>query len=286
MGPMTSTDHPITFVAGATGKTGRRVVARLRELGRPVREGSRAGSPPFDWDEPATWDAALRGAGAAYVAFAPDISAPGAAGTLAAFAAAARDRGVTRLVLLSGRGEEEAVVSEQAVRDELPATTVVRASWFAQNFSEDVFLGPVLEGRIALPAGDVPEPFVDAGDIAAVAVAALTGDGHAGQTYELTGPRLLTFGDVAGEIAAATGRPVTYEPVTADEFVAGAVAGGVPRELAVLLADLFVRVLDGRNAHLTGDVERVLGRAPRDFADYAREAAASGAWQPVAEARR
>ncbi len=274
----TTTTAPI-LVLGGTGKTGRRVAARLRARGLPVRIGSRSGSPRFDWNDPATWDDALRGAGAAYVVYYPDLAFPGAADTLGGLAAAAAAHGVRRLVLLSGRGEEEAVVSEKAVQAAFPDATVIRASWFAQNFSEHFLLGPVLDGVIALPAGDVPEPFVDAEDIADVAVAALTGDGHAGATYELTGPRSLTFAEAAAEIGRAAGRPVVYVPVTAGEYREAALAAGVPAEEVEPLTELFTRVLDGRNAVATGDVERVLGRPARDFADYAAAAAATGVWR-------
>jgi uncharacterized protein YbjT (DUF2867 family) len=284
-GAMTDTDittdtavDPI-LVVGATGKTGRRVAARLTAQGHPVRLGSRSASPPFDWGDAATWDDALRGAAAAYVIYYPDLAFPGAADTLGAFAAAATRHGLRRLVLLSGRGEEEAVVSEKAVQAAFPAATVLRASWFAQNFSEHFLLQPVLDGVIALPAGDVPEPFVDAEDIADVAVAALTGDGHAGAVYELTGPRALTFAEAAAEIARAAGRPVVYLPVTPAEYREAALAAGVPAEEVEPLTELFTRVLDGRNTPTTGDVERVLGRPARDFADYAAVAAVSGVWR-------
>jgi uncharacterized protein YbjT (DUF2867 family) len=270
--------HPRTLVTGGTGKTGRRVAQRLRALGHPVRIGSRAGEPPFDWDDPGTWDPVLEHVDAAYLVYYPDLAFPGAADTLAAFAGRAVAHGVRRLVLLSGRGEEEAVVSEDAVRAVAPDLTVVRASWFAQNFSEHFLLGPVLDGVIALPAGPVPEPFVDAGDVADVAAAALTADDHAGATYELTGPRLLTFADAAAEISRATGREVVFVPVTPAEYGEAALRAGVPAGEVEPLTDLFVRVLDGRNAAVTGDVGRVLGRPARDFADYAAEAAASGVW--------
>lgn len=275
---MNDNDRLMTLVLGGTGKTGRRVVERLGALGRPVRAGSRAGEPRFDWDDEATWEGALRGVGSVYVVYYPDLAFPGTAATIRSFANAAVASGVTRLVLLSGRGEDGARPSEEAVRDRGDEWTVLRASWFAQNFSEHFLLGPVLSGVIALPAGDVAEPFVDADDIADVAVAALTGAGHAGSTYELTGPRLLTFADVAEELSRVTGRDIAYLPVTPEQYAAAAVAHGVPVAQVGPLTELFVRVLDGRNAHVTDDVERALGRPPRHFAAYARAAAASGVW--------
>jgi uncharacterized protein YbjT (DUF2867 family) len=267
-----------TLVLGGTGKTGRRVVERLKARGLPVRAGSRSGEPPFDWEDRATWGPVLRGAGAAYLVYYPDLVAPGADTTLAAFAELAVAGGVRRLVLLSGRGEPEALRCEQVVRSVAPDLTVLRSSWFCQNFSEDFLLEPVLSGMIALPAGEVAEPFVDAEDIAEVAVAALTEDGHAGQVYELTGRRLLTFGDAADEISKASGRQVTYLPVSPERFGAVLAGSGVPPEHVTMLTELFTRVLDGRNAHLTDGVQRALGRPPRDFSEYARTAAATGVW--------
>lgn len=268
----------LTLVIGGTGKTGRRVVQRLAAAGHPVRIGSRSIPPGFDWNDRRTWPDALQGVTAVYVVYYPDLGFPGAADTVAAFAAAAVDHGVQRLVVLSGRGEEGARISEEAMRAAAPGLTVVRSSWFMQNFSEHYLLEPVLDGVIALPAGDVVEPFVDLDDVADVAVAALTSDDHRGAVYELTGPRLLGFARVARELSVATGREITYLPVTAQEYAAAALAAGVPPEEIDPLTELFERVLDGRNAFVTHDVERVLGRPARDFADYARAAAGTGVW--------
>ncbi len=278
-GLMTTTQQPqMTLVLGGTGKTGRRVAQRLRALDLPVRIGSRAGRPPFDWEDRDTWAPALEGAGAAYVSYYPDVSLPGAVDTVGAFARLAVASGVRRLVLLSGRGEPEAELAEQAVRDSGAALTVIRATWFAQNFSEDYMLDHVLGGEVALPAGDTAEPFIDADDIADVAVAALIDERHVGQVYELTGPRLLTFAEAVAEIARATGRDIRYVPVSIEEHAAFSLAHGVPEEVVELLTYLFSEVLDGRNAHLADGVQRALGRTPKDFTDYARDAAASGVW--------
>jgi len=268
----------MTLVIGGTGKTGRRIVSRLRERGLPVRSASRSSEPPFDWNDQATWAPALRGASSAYVSFFPDLAVPGAPEAIAALAGEASSAGVRRLVLLSGRGEEEAQRAEQALQASGVDWTVVRCSWFAQNFSEDYLLETVLAGEVALPAGDVPEPFVDADDIADVAVAALTEDGHSGQVYELTGPRLLTFAEAVGEIGRATGRELRFVPVAIDDYEAVLAEHGVPADVAGLLRYLFTEVLDGRNAMLADGVQRALGRAPRDFADYARDVAATGVW--------
>ncbi|MFC4061281.1 NAD(P)H-binding protein [Planomonospora corallina] len=267
-----------TLVVGGTGKTGRRVAAGLRERGLPVRIGSRKEDPPFDWADQETWEPALRDAEAVYITYHPDLAVPGAAEAVGGLAALAASAGVRRLVLLSGRGEEEARRSEDAVRDSGAEWTIVRASWFCQNFDEGHLLEPVLGGTVALPAGDVAEPFVDAGDIADVAVAALTGPGHAGEVYEVTGPRLLTFAETVAEISRAAGREVRYAPVSADGYAAVLVEYGVPAGEAEVLAGMFAEILDGRNAWLGDGVQRALGRPPRDFADYVKAAAATGVW--------
>jgi uncharacterized protein YbjT (DUF2867 family) len=268
------------LVLGGTGKTGRRVAERLSARGTPVRIGSRSARPAFDWDGESTWSTVLEGAGAAYVVYSPDLAIPGAAEVVGRFARQAVEHGVVRLVLLAGRGEEGARRAERAVQESGAAWTIVRASWFSQNFSEDYLLEPVLSGEIALPADGVAEPFVDADDIADVAVAALTDARHAFHLYEVTGPRLLTFADAAAEISRASGRDVRYVPVTSAEYAAGAVARGVPAEVVDMLTGLFAEVLDGRNACITHGIERALGRPPRDFADYATAAARSGVWTP------
>jgi uncharacterized protein YbjT (DUF2867 family) len=273
--------RPATLVLGGTGKTGRRVAERLLARGVPTRIGSRAGAPPFDWNDRATWAPALRDMEAAYISYHPDVSVPGAVEAVGSFAGLAVRLGVRRLVLLSGRGEPEAEQSEEAVRAAGGELTIVRSTWFSQNFSEGFFADQVRSGEVALPAGDVREPFVDVDDLADVAVAALTGDGHIGRTYELTGPRLLTFADAVAEIASATGRELRYERISLEAYSALLRDWGVPADHVALIGYLFTEVMDGRNARLADGVQRALGREPRDFADYARDAAAGGVWSPV-----
>src|SRR5215216_3611633 len=271
------------LVLGGTSKTGRRVVKRLEARGLPVRVGSRSGEPPFDWEERATWAPALQDVGSVYVTYYPDLAVPGSVEAVRSFAKLAVENGVRRLVLLSGRGEPEAEHAELALREVVDAKagaewTILRSTWFMQNFSEDYMLEHVLSGEIRLPAGDVPTPFLDADDIADVAVAALTEEGHAGKLYELTGPRSLTFAEAAAEIAEAAGHEVRYVPVSLEEHAAEAAEHGVPAEVVELLTYLFREVVDGRNANTTDGVQRALGREPKDFADYAREAASIGVW--------
>lgn len=271
-------DPELTLVIGGTGKTGRRVAERLEARGVKSRIASRSADPSFDWNDAGTWDAALAGVTAAYITYAPDLAIPGATESIRAFVDRAVARGVKRLVLLSGRGEEEAQACERIVQAAGVEWTVVRASWFAQNFSEGEFLGMVLDGAITLPANDVGEPFIDINDIADVVVAALTEDGHAGEIYEVTGPRLLTFADVAREISGAAGRDVQFVQIPGEAFAGAIAESGAPAEIAWLLNYLFETVLDGRNEHVCDGVRRALGREPADFADFARRISERGIW--------
>lgn len=274
--------YGLTLVLGATGKTGRRIHERLEAKGIPTRKGSRSSLPSFDWNNEANWDECLTGVQAAYINYAPDLAMPGATDSIRAFVKKAKQHGVRKLVLLSGRGEEEAQACERIVQEGGINWTIVRSSWFNQNFSEGAFADMVAAGQITLPAVETPEPFVDADDIADVAVAALTEVGHDGEVYEVTGPRLLTLADVAAEISHASGRDVAFVPVPHDAFVAEVEASGAPQEVVWMLDYLFATVLDGRNAYLTDGVQRALGRPPKDFADFAQAVAATDVWKAVA----
>jgi uncharacterized protein YbjT (DUF2867 family) len=270
------TDEP-TLVLGGTGKTGHRVAHRLQQRGLPVRIGSRTAEIPFDWEDPSTWGPVLDGVGAVYISFHPDLAVPGAPEAVRALADAAIAHGAEKLVLLSGRGEEEAQRAERAVQESGADVTVVRCAWFMQNFSEGIWRDGVMDGEIVLPGGVAADPFVGVDDIADVAVAALTEPGHEGQLYELTSPRLYTMADVAAELSQATGREIRYVPVTVEEYTAAAAEQGVPPEFVGFLGYLFTEVF-GHNQSTADGVQRALAREPRDFGDYARKAAASGAW--------
>lgn len=256
-----------TLIVGGTGKTGRRVAARLSEKGESVRLASR---PAFDWHDESTWAPMLAGISAAYLTYAPDIAIPGAAEQVGRFAQKAVEHGVEKLVLLDGRGEPQVLPAEEAVKNSGATYTILRCAFFAQNFSEGV-LAPV-DGVIAFPAGTMVEPFVDCDDIADVATAALSDDSHAGKIYELTGPRLLGFADVARELSQASGRALRYVPVSFEEYAA-LLAPHLPPDQVTFFIDLFRYLLDGHNAHLVDGVREALGRPARDFSDYAR-----GAW--------
>ncbi len=268
------------LVIGSTGKTGRRIAARLEVLGHSVRHGSRRAEIPFDWENEATWPAALAGVEAVYISYFPDLAYPGAEQKIESLTRAAAEAGVRRLVLLSGRGEAHARACEEIVRRSGLEYTLVRAAWFAQNFSEGYLTEPAMQGMIALPAGEVREPIIDVDDIADVAVAALTQAGHAGQLYEVTGPRLMSFSEMADELSSAMGREVRYQAITLDQFH-DAMHGIAGPEVADVITGICRETLDGRNAVLADGVQRALGREPRDFADYCAKAAANGAWRDV-----
>lgn len=274
----TSLAAPGILVLGATGKTGSRVLQRLQEQGVAARAGSRRAPLPFDWDAPGSWGPALEGVRALYLSYQPDLAVPGAVDTVRQFVEQAVTSGVEHIVLLSGRGEDEARQAEAVVQASGATWTVLRCAWFAQNFSENFLLGPLLAGELALPVGSVGEPFVDADDIADVAAAALTEGRHAGRLYELTGPRLWTFEQATAEIARRCGRPIRYQQVAPEAYAEALRHEGVPAPYVWLVDYLFRTVLDGRNASVAEGVQQALGRPPRDFADYVRHTAASGVW--------
>ncbi|MDQ2588359.1 NAD(P)H-binding protein [Saccharothrix yanglingensis] len=271
-----------TLVLGATGKTGRRVAARLRLRGTPVRTASRSSPTRFDWSDPDGWDEVLRDVAAVYVV------APPVPGPVHGFVARAEAAGVRRLVLLSGRGADtwgdsefglDMRSAEDAVRGSALEWTVLRASNFDQNFDEDLFHAPLVAGELALPADSVPEPFVDVEDVADVAATVLgEGGRHAGRVYELTGPRAVTFGEAVELISRASGRPVTYRRTSPAEYAASLVGAGWDEDDAHHVAEMFVLMERGLLAATTDDVATVLGRAPRSFEDYVLRAAAAGAW--------
>ncbi len=269
----TSDNNERVLVLGATGKTGRRIVSALEDLNVPVRKGSRSASPSFDWDNTATWDACLAGVTRVYINYAPDLAMPGATDAIGELVVRSRAAGVRHLVLLSGRGEEGAQACEAIVQRSGIDWTIVRASWFNQNFSEGAFADMVETGSITLPEVSTPEPWVDVDDIAEIVVTALTQPGHTGELYEVTGPRLLTFTEIAAELSAATGRDIVYVPVAHNAFVQGVAQSGAPRDAVWMLDYLFATVLDGRNASLADGVQRALGREPTDFAEFARKLA-------------
>ncbi len=274
------------LVIGATGKTGRRLVPRLRALGVDVRAGSRRpaeGRTLFDWDRPDTHGPALAGADAVYLVGPELVEDPTAA--VGPFLERSERAGVGRVVVLSSMGVEfpnEGPGSgrhkmEQQVKASGLEWTILRPGGFNQNFSEDFLLPGILQAdTIATATGDGAVAFVDADDIAAVAAAALTEGGHAGATYTVTGPEALTFAEAASVISDAAGRTITHRSVPSEEFAQALQAGGVPADYAAVVVGNQEAIRDGLGARVTDVVERVSGRPATPFADYAARAA--GAW--------
>lgn len=156
------------LVIGGTGKTGKRVVHLLKTLGHNVRIGSRTASPSFDWHQPEGWAPTLEGMDKVYITYQPDLAVPGALEAIEKLVKKSKQASVKKLVLLSGKGEREAQLCEQVVIHSGLDYTIVRASWFNQNFSENFLLEPILEGVVALPQAAAQIPWIDANDIAQV----------------------------------------------------------------------------------------------------------------------
>ena len=277
---MNSTSDPIVIIGG-NGKTGARVNARLQSLGYSTRPVSRSTTPAFDWDNPETWRAVLKGTRAAYVTYQPDLAVPRAESAIKAFVKMAIENGLEHVVLLSGRGEEGAQRAEEILKASGISWNIVRASWFFQNFSESFMLEGILAGELVLPAGATVEPFIDADDIADVVVATLTEPGHRDKVYEVTGPHALTFAQCVEGISAALGRPVTYTSIPVDQFMDALKEEGVPEEMQWLLHELFTVVFDGRNSEVMPGVQEALGRPAKDFKTYVQNTVESGVWSPV-----
>ena len=272
------TVQKIPLIVASNGKTGSRVAERYRASGLEFREGSRNSDIPFDWYDSSTWQKALDGISAVYVVFYPDLAVPGAREIIADFTHIAEICGVEHLVMLTGRGEEEAQACEQIVMSSPLDWTIVRASWFAQNFSENFFLDDIIRGQVIVPFDDFTEPFVDADDIADVVFAALNDEKHRGQVYEVTGPDLLSFRETIREISEVSNREIGFQQVPMDDYVQLLNEAEVPEEFVGLLKYLFTEVLDGRNAYLADGVKRALGREPRSFHSYAAATAETGVW--------
>jgi uncharacterized protein YbjT (DUF2867 family) len=269
------------LVLGSNGKTGRRVAARLENHPEvEIRLGSRNEKIPFDWENSSTWKNVVKDIDTVYITFQPDLAVPFASEAIENFTKLATKSGVQKIVLLSGRGEKEAQVCEEIVKKNAKNWTIVRASWFNQNFSESFFLDPILAGIVALPRAEALEPFTDADDIADVVTAAILDDKHNEKTYELTGPRLLTFKDAVNEIANASGKNIAFQGLSLDEYNQMLREYQVPDDHIWLVNYLFEQVLDGRNSSVTSDIEKVLGRKAKDFSAYAQETAKTGIWNP------
>ncbi|WP_340158736.1 NmrA family NAD(P)-binding protein [uncultured Maribacter sp.] len=270
------------LVIGGTGKTGRRVVEQLTKKGIDPRVGSRNASPSFDWENKDTWVNVLEGIEKMYVTYYPDLAVPGAKSAIESLTYLAREIGVKKLVLLSGKGETEAESCERIVMSSGIDYTIVRASWFNQNWSESFFLEPILIGEVALPLSDVLIPFVDANDIAEVASTVLLNDDYNGEIIEVTGPELITFKDIVKTISTVTNRNLNFHEITLDQYIDGMRQMKIPNDVVWLIKYLFSHVLTNpKNQLITNDIERVLGRKAKSFLEYANVTAKTGIWNRI-----
>lgn len=267
------------LVIGGTGKTGRRAVAELEKQNHNISVGSRSSHPAFDWDDPNTFAQALKGMDRAYIAYYPDLAVPGAKEAISALTETALKEGLEKVVLLSGKGETEAEACEAIVANSGLNYTLVRASWFNQNFSESFFLEPILAGHVALPMAEVEIPFVDADDIAEVAAKVLLDDAYNNQTITVTGPRKLTFRAAIQEIAHETNRAISFQAISLEEYMDGMKNAGLPDDYVWLFGYLFKEVLgNAENQVVSSDVENILGRKATDFSEFAKRTAQTGVW--------
>lgn len=267
------------LIIGGTGKTGRKVVKSLQLLNQNVKIGSRSATPVFDWNHPDTYEKALEGIDKVYITYQPDLAVPGALMAVDKLIKIAKNKGVKKVVLLSGKGEKEAQLCEQLVMHSGLDYTIVRASWFNQNFSESFLLEPIKQGVVALPQAKIKVPFVDTDDIADVVVEALLHNTHNGKMYQLTGARTLTFKDVISEISTVTNKKIEFIPITIGEYVEDLKEHGIPDDFVWLIEYLFTEVLGNPEvSQISNDIEKVLRRKPKDFSEYVKETAATGIW--------
>jgi uncharacterized protein YbjT (DUF2867 family) len=262
------------LVLGATGKTGSRVAGKLSGQGVSVRTAARSGADiHFDWDNPATFERALRGITGAYLL--SPVLRTDFAGVVSRFLDQAEQAGVQHVTYLSAYGMEHAPaeVAMRAVELDLLSRSslthsVIRPAWFMQDFSE-TFLKPAGD-EIVVPTGAGAEAFVSAEDIASVAAATLAEpERHAGRAYAPTGPESLTLSEAAQIISAAAGRTIVHRDTDRNEWVDAMVRSGVPAEYGEVLRTLTETIASGRGSQPNGDVLAATGAAPISLADFA-----------------
>ncbi|MES2560396.1 MAG: NmrA family NAD(P)-binding protein [Bacteroidota bacterium] len=267
------------LVIGSTGKTGNRVFSRLQQNNVDVRPASRNSDIPFDWHDDASWINALEGISTVYITFYPDIALPSSEAIIFNFAQAAKKAGVKKAVLLSGRGEPEAVACENVIRNSGMAWTIVRSSFFMQNFSEGMWAGDIAAKEFVIPTVKAKEPFVDIDDIADVVVETLTNSKHDGKVYEMTGPELLSFEEVISKLSLALQSQIHLKQVPIKEYRTILKEHQLPQDLIGLISYLLTEVMDGRNESMKHDIELVLNRKPGSFDNYIQKTIQAGFWQ-------
>ncbi|SUJ24279.1 NAD(P)H azoreductase [Sphingobacterium spiritivorum] len=263
------------LVIGGSGKNGSRVVRKLRELNYPAFSTVRKGNihQPnvriFEWKDTSTWEAALTDIDSIYIVH-PDTSMPEAYTEIKELAEKSVKMGITRLVLLSGRGQQSVIKCEDAIRKSGLEWTIVRSAWFNQNFTEGHFAASIQHGELIFLADTVKEPFVDLEDLTDVIVQCLIDDKHNHHIYEVTGPALHSFEEAVQIIGATTGKPVRYIHADADNYYELLVQHGLSQDLATHMIGAFEEILDGRNANIGDGIEKVLGRPPVLFTTFVK----------------
>lgn len=270
-----SNQAPTALILGGTGRTGSLLAGKLAGQGIVTRTASRRGADVrFDWDDPATHAGALAGVDRLYLV--TPVLRVAYADQVAGFLDLAETAGVRHVTFLSTYNADQAPhgIDIAAVEADLASRqaithSVLRPSWVMQNFTDDHL--PVIDGMITAPSGGGTEAFVDADDIAAVAAETLLHpDAHAGTQYTLTGPQALTFREVADIIASVSGRPVRYNDIDQETWISGALAAGVPANYAVMLRWLTGAIIGGTGSTPTDDIEKVTGRPPATFREFAQ----------------
>lgn len=271
------------LILGGTGKTGRRIAKLLTDRGEKVRIGSRRATPAFDWHQRDNWDELLASITHLYITYQPDLAVPGAYEAVSELVEKAKVAQVQKIVLLSGKGEVEAQRCETVIKDSGIDYTIIQCNWFSQNWSESFLMGPILEGHVVLPMAEAKIPFVDADDIAEVAVKVFLNDTYNGQTFELTGPITYTFPEAVATIAQETGREIGFTPVSIEAYKGEMERMGLPADYVWLITYLFTEVLGNpANEIVTQNIEEILDRPAKSFGQYVKEVAATGVWNTPA----
>ena len=276
---MKGRDQGAVLVTGGTGNTGRRISARLGELGFVARVASRSGSGSgqvrFDWADASTHAEALRGVSRVYLVAPALVADPSA--MMGAFIERALAGGVRRLVLLSSSAISEDAPGLGAVarrlRETAPEWAVLRPSWFMQNFIDPRQPHAVSlqrDGVVVTSTGTGRVGFVDADDIAEVGVRALVDGRSHDAAHVITGPEALGYDEVAAIVGGVTGRTMRHVAVSDEQARARLVQAGLPEGYAALLVGLDAAIRDGAEDRVTDTVLRVTGRAPRGFAAFVR----------------
>lgn len=276
---------PSILVTGATGTTGSALVRQLSNVGIPARALSRnpaklAALPHIepvagDLGDPASLTAAFAGIDAVYLNIVPGAEALAEIDNVIAAAKAAGAKLIVKLSGLHATPEAPSAIirmhaeGDARVRRSGLDYAIVRANSFFQNIEGQID-SIKATGQFYLPLGYARQSLIDVEDIAAVVVKILTDPTYRNRDLDLTGPEALTFHDVAAQLSAVSGKPVTYVPISHEAFVDSLLSAGMPQTAADAVAELFALFATGIYAEPTDHVKEILGRTPTSLSDYAR----------------